>query len=153
MPAGLRQQILFRLINYWPPYLGAGVKVKKIDLPGLSIDVEMNLHFWNKNYVGTQFGGSLYAMCDPFYMLIVMEALGRDYIVWDKSAAIRFKKPGRGKVSAHFKVDPKLIEDIRGRLQTERKLEPEFEVKVLDQEGEVIAEITKTLHIRRKDSK
>src|ERR1700756_3794314 len=145
MPAGLRQKILFRLINYWPPYLGAGVKVKKVDLPGLSIDVEMNLHFWNKNYVGTQFGGSLYAMCDPFFMLIVMEALGRDYIVWDKSASIRFKQPGRGRVRAKFQVPPGQIQEIREKLKTEYKLEPQFQVQIMSEANEVVAEVDKTL--------
>jgi hypothetical protein len=152
VPSGFRQKLLFRALNFWPPYFGAGVRVKNIDLENVSVDVEMKLRFWNQNYVGTQFGGSLYAMCDPFFMLLVMEKLGPEYIVWDKSAEIQFKKPGRGTVRAHFHVEKEVIAGIRERLKTEYKLEPVFEVQVLDEAGEVIAEIKKTVYIRRKDS-
>jgi acyl-coenzyme A thioesterase PaaI-like protein len=146
----LRQKLLFHLINYWPPYLGAGIRVKKIDMERLTVEVEMKLTAWNRNYVGTQFGGSLYAMCDPFFMLILMEALGPDYIVWDKGASIRFKKPGRKRVSARFQIPPEKVAEIRERLKAERKVEPEFEVQVLDEDGEVIAEIDKLLYVRKK---
>lgn len=152
MPKGLRQKILFRLINYWPPYFGAGVRVKHIDMEHLTVEVEMKLHFWNKNYVGTQFGGSLYAMCDPFFMLIIMEALGPEYIVWDKSASIQFKKPGRGKVRARFHVEKETLAEIREKLKTEYKVEPQFDVQVRDESGEVIAQIGKVIYIRRKDA-
>jgi acyl-coenzyme A thioesterase PaaI-like protein len=152
MPKGLRQKLLFRLLNYWPPYFGAGVRVSNLDMEKISVDVEMKLRFWNKNYVGTHFGGSLYAMCDPFFMLLVMEKLGPEYIVWDKSAEIQFKKPGRGTVRAHFHVEKEVVQEIRERLKTERKIEPVFEVQVRDEAGEVIAEIKKKIYIRRKDS-
>jgi hypothetical protein len=152
MPNGLRQNLLFKLINFWPPYFGAGVRVKHVDMKALTLDVEMKLHFWNKNYVGTQFGGSLYAMCDPFFMLLLMEALGREYIVWDKAAAIRFKKPGKGTVHTRFHIPHEQVEEIRERLKTEYKLEPQFQLQILDQEGDVIAEVDKTLYVRRKDA-
>jgi acyl-coenzyme A thioesterase PaaI-like protein len=148
----LRQKILFRLINYWPPYLGAGIHVSPLSADGLSIEVEMKLNAWNRNYVGTQFGGSLYAMCDPFFMLILIENLGPDYIVWDKEAKIRFKKPGLGRVKARFHIDAETIESIRERLKTERKIEPQFEAQILNDQNEVIAEVSKLLYVRRKES-
>jgi acyl-coenzyme A thioesterase PaaI-like protein len=153
MAKTLRQKILFRMINYWPPYLGAGIHVGPMSPDGLSIEVEMKLNAWNRNYVGTQFGGSLYAMCDPFFMLILIENLGSDYIVWDKEAKIRFKKPGLGRVKARFHIDAQVIDSIKERLKTERKVEPEFEVQVLNDQGEVVAEISKLLYVRLKDSK
>jgi uncharacterized protein DUF4442 len=116
----------------------------------LSIDVEMKLRFWNRNYVGTHFGGSLYSMTDPFYMLMLIENLGRDYIVWDKSAAIRFKRPGRGKVLAAFRLSDEQIEGIRQALTTQEKVEPEFMVEVRDETGAVVAEVQKVLHVRKK---
>ena len=84
--------------------------VKRLQPDWKAIDVEMKLRFWNRNYVGTHFGGSLYSMTDPFYMLMLIENLGRDYIVWDKSAAIRFKRPGRGKMLAAFRLSDEQIE-------------------------------------------
>jgi hypothetical protein len=118
----------------------------------LTVDVEMRLRWWNRNYVGTQFGGSLYAMCDPFFMLILMENLGRDYIVWDKGARIAFKKPGRGTVRARFQLTNEQIESIREKLKTEYKVEPEFQAQVVDDDGVVIAEVSKLLYVRRKDA-
>ncbi|MBK8671426.1 MAG: DUF4442 domain-containing protein [Bacteroidetes bacterium] len=83
------------MINIYPPYLGAGIKLKSVNEEFTKIVVEMPLTRLNKNYVGTHFGGSLYAMCDPFFMLILIEHLGKDYIVWDSAAKIEFKKPER----------------------------------------------------------
>ena len=97
------------VLNLWPPYLGAGVRVTRLRSDWKEVDVEMKLRFWNSNYVGTHFGGSLYSMVDPFYMLMLIENLGRDYIVWDKSASVRFKKPGKGKVSASFRLSDEQI--------------------------------------------
>ncbi len=110
----------------------------------------MKLRFWNRNYVGTHFGGSLYSMTDPFYMLMLIENLGRDYIVWDKSATIRFKKPGRGKMLASFRLSDEQIEGIRQALTGQEKVEPEFIVEVKDESGAVIAEVQKVLYVRRK---
>jgi hypothetical protein len=112
----------------------------------------MKLRFWNANYVGTQFGGSLFAMTDAFYMLMLMANLGRDYIVWDKAATIRYKRPGRGTVRAEFRLSDSQIDDISEKLKTLPKYEPTFTVEVRDECGIVIAEVEKLLHIRRKDS-
>ena len=138
------------LINLWPPFLGAGIRVTRLQPDWKAIDVEMNLRFWNRNYVGTHFGGSLYAMTDPFYMLMLIENLGRDYIVWDKSANIRFRKPGKGKVFAAFRLSDEQIEEVRRELQTREKIEPTFSVEVKDEAGTVIAEVQKILHVQKK---
>ncbi len=100
----LRQKFLDRLINFYGPYVGAGVKLTHMSKDFREATVEMPLTLYNRNYMGTQFGGSLYAMTDPWYMLMLIKNLGPDYIVWDKSAAINFKKPGRSKVKAEFKL-------------------------------------------------
>ncbi len=115
-----------------------------------AVDVEMKLRFWNANYVGTHFGGSLFAMTDPFYMLMLMANLGRDYIVWDKAATIRYRKPGKGTVRAEFRLSDSQIEDVRERLKTLPKYEPVFVVEVKDEAGIVIAEVEKVLHVRKK---
>ncbi len=138
------------LMNFWPPLLGAGIRVKRLRSDWKEIDVEMKLHRWNSNYVGTRYGGSLYSMTDPFYMLMLIQTLGRDYIVWDKSASIRFKKPGRGVVSASFRLDDNQIQEIREALRYEEKIDRVFAVEVKDESGAVIAEVEKQIHVRRK---
>ncbi len=140
---------MLRYINIWPPFLGSGIRVKwHSDLK--AVDVEMKLRSWNRNYVGTHYGGSLYSMTDPFYMLMLMENLGRGYIVWDKSASIRFRKPGTGKVRAEFRLSDAQLDDIREKLATLPKYEPTFLVEVKDESGDVVAEVQKVIHIRRK---
>jgi len=141
---------LRRLVNLWPPFLGAGIRINRIAPDMRAIDVEMKLRFWNANYVGTHFGGSLFAMTDPFYMLMLMANLGPDYIVWDKAATIRYKKPGKGRVRAEFRLAEKQIEDIREKLRTLPKYEPLFTVEVKSEDGMVIAAVEKVLHVKRK---
>jgi acyl-coenzyme A thioesterase PaaI-like protein len=142
---------MMRLLSLYPPYLGAGVRVHAAaDLR--TFEVRMKLSRFNRNYVGTQFGGSLYSMCDPFFMLILAEALGRDYIVWDKAATIRFRRPGRGTVRATFHIPPERIAEIRAAADAQGKIEPAFEVAVLDDAGEIVAEVEKLLYVRRKDA-
>jgi len=137
-------------LNLYPPLLGAGVRVRRLEPDWKAIDVEMKLRFWNANYVGTHFGGSLYSMTDPFYMLMLIENLGPDYIVWDKSAAIRFRRPGRSTVRCEFRLSDAQLNEIREKLQTQEKIEPTFLVEVRDKSGELIATIEKVLHIRNK---
>ncbi len=148
----MTKNFLLRWINFWPPFLGTGIRVKHIAKDFTRIDVEMKLRFWNKNYVGTQFGGSLYAMVDPFYMLILMENLGREYIVWDKAAEIRFENPGRGRVRASFHLSQEQIAQVKEQADNLGKFEPVFTVQVFDDNGIIIATVNKTLYIRRKDA-
>jgi hypothetical protein len=143
------QRFMLRAINIWPPFLAAGIHVRwGADMR--SAEVEMRMHFWNRNYVGTHYGGSLYSMTDPFYMLMLMEDLGRDYIVWDKAATIRFRKPGKGTVRAEFRLTQEQLDDIRSTLASQEKYEPTFLVEVKDSTGTVVAEVQKVIHIRRK---
>jgi acyl-coenzyme A thioesterase PaaI-like protein len=143
---------LRRWINFWPPFLGAGIHIQHISSDVKSVDVEMRLRWWNANYVGTHFGGSLFAMTDAFYMLMLMANLGRDYIVWDKAACIRYRKPGRGTVRAEFRLTDAQLDDIREKLKTLPKYEPVLNVEVKDEQGTVIAEVEKVLHIRKKEA-
>jgi acyl-coenzyme A thioesterase PaaI-like protein len=140
---------MIRMLNLYPPYLGAGVRVRAS--PDLrTFEVRMKLRWWNRNYVGTHFGGSLYTMCDPFFMLILVDALGSGYIVWDKAATIRFRRPGRSTVRATFHIPPERIEEIRAAADAQSKVEPVFAVEVVDDEGEVVAEVEKLLYVRAK---
>lgn len=138
------------LFNLYPPFLGAGIRITHLQPDWRAIDVEMKLTFWNRNYVGTHFGGSLYAMTDPFYMLMLIENLGPGYIVWDKSATIRFRKPGKGKMFAEFRLTDQEIVTLRDDLENSGRIEPAFTVEVKDETGTVIAEVDKVLHIHKK---
>ena len=110
------------------------------------------MKFFNRNYVGTHFGGSLYSMCDPWFMVMLIENLGPNYIVWDKAATIRFKKPGRGVVKASFHIPAERVEEIKTQADTQGKVEPEFHAVVTDSEGNVVAEVDKLLYVRKKSN-
>ena len=145
-----RARMLRWLLNIYPPYLGAGIHVQSISPDMRRIKVRMKLTFWNRNYVGTQFGGSLYSMVDPFYMLLLMENLGRDYIVWDKAASIDFISPGRGPVYAEFSIDDALLDEIRRQTEGGDKYLPHLKVQIHDGSGTLVARVDKTLYVRRK---
>ena len=100
------------LFNVYPPFLGAGVHVSYVAPDWRRIDVSMPLRWYNRNYVGTQFGGSLFTMCDPFLMIMISRIVGRDYLVWDQRAAIEFLRPGRSRVHASFRLDDDAIATI-----------------------------------------
>jgi hypothetical protein len=137
-------------MNFYPPLWGAGIRIRHVSADRQVIDVELKLHFWNRNFVGTHYGGSLYSMCDPFFMLILMEKLGHEYTVWDKAAAIKFVKPGRGSVRARFEVPDERIQFIKEDLKTKAKAEYEFLTSVVDHDNNVIAEVSKLIYVRKK---
>lgn len=141
---------LLRFIRFWPPFLGSGISVKSFNSECSSLIVQMKMRFWNKNYVGTHYGGSLYSMTDPFYMLMLMNQLGKNYIVWDKSATIRYKRPAKGTVYAHFDLSQEQIDLIKTQVETDKKAEPEFKIKIASSEGVIIAEINKIIHVSKK---
>ncbi|MBS1983815.1 MAG: DUF4442 domain-containing protein [Bdellovibrionales bacterium] len=145
-----KRNLLLKFLNFWPPFLGAGIRVKRFSKDFREVDVEMHLHRWNTNYVGVHYGGSLYSMADPFYMLMLLENLGPEYVVWDKAAQIRFRKPGRGLVRAKFRLSQEQIDQIKLDLVGKEKIEPTFKVEIHDTDGVLVAEVDKVIHVRRK---
>lgn len=146
----LRQRFLEKMINLYGPFVGAGVKLEKMSKDYREARVSMKLTFYNKNYMGTQFGGSLYAMVDPWYMLMLIKNLGKDYIVWDKAATINFRKPGKGKVYAEFKLTDAHLEEIKKHVEKNTKMDYVFKVEIKDDAGKLIADVDKVLYIRKK---
>lgn len=136
-------------INLYPPYMGAGIQVESIDEKFQKITVKMDLTFWNENYVGVHFGGSLYAMCDPFYMFILMKNLGPDYIVWDKAAKIDFVKPGKGIVRATFEIAEEELNLTKDIIAKKRKTDRVYHTEVKAEDGSLVAKVEKTLYVRR----
>ena len=144
-PKGLQ-----RALNLYPPFLGAGIKVKHVADDFRRIDVEMKLRWYNRNYVGTHFGGSLCAMTDPFFMLMLINILGKDYVVWDQSSTIDFIAPGRGTVKASFSLSEQQISDIKMKTTNGEKYLPVFETDITNEHGEIVAKVRKKLYIRKK---
>ena len=143
---------LRRLVNFWPPFLFTGIRLLEIADDWRYARVRLRLALFNRNYVGTHFGGSLFAMTDPFWMILVMECLGRDYIVWDKAGEIEFVRPGRENVYAEFHVDDALLDELRAATASGEKYLRWFAVDVKTAGGAVIARVRKQLYVRRKDA-
>jgi acyl-coenzyme A thioesterase PaaI-like protein len=144
-PRGLR-----RALMWWPPYRGAGIKVLHIADDWSSARVRLRLGRLNRNYFGTHFGGSLYSMSDPFFALLAVNRLGRDYIVWDKAGEIEYVSPGRGDVFAEFRLTEDRLEEIRKATADGEKALPWFETVVTTAEGMVVARVRKQLYVRLK---
>lgn len=144
-PRGLR-----RAMNWWPPFLFTGVHVAHVADDWSSATVELRMRPWNRNYVGTHFGGTLFAMTDPFWMLLVLHAIGRDHVVWDQAGEITFLKPGRGTLRAEFRLPDGVIEAMHAATADGRKYLHWFENDILDAEGDVVARVRKQVYVRRK---
>lgn len=139
-----------RILNLWPPFLFTGIRCEQIAGDWRSASVRLKLSWFNRNAVGTHFGGSIFAMTDPFFMLLWMQLMGPGYVVWDRSAHIHFKLPGRGTLRARFHVDDAALASALKATANGDKYEPVFRVDVLNEAGETVASIDKQLYIRRK---
>lgn len=137
-------------LNLWPPFLFSGIHVTRIGADYRSAEVELRMRPWNRNYVRTHFGGSLFAMTDPFWMLLTLKSLGDGYVVWDQAGSIEFVKPGRGTVRARFDLDEAVLEDLRAAAADGGKVLRWFDTDVLDEAGEVVTRVRKQLYVRRK---
>ncbi len=146
LPTGL----LKFLINLWPPLLGAGISIKNIAADYSVVDVTLKLRWYNRNIVGTHFGGSIFAMTDPVYMLMLIKQLGDSYVVWDKAARIDFKKPGRGTLQAHFVMTPEIIQTVKDKTSGNEKYIFDLPIDVMNEQNEVVASVVRTLYVRTK---
>jgi acyl-coenzyme A thioesterase PaaI-like protein len=130
--------------------IGTGIRVTRQDKDLRAVDVEMRLRRWNRNVMGVHFGGSLFAMTDPFYMAMLVPNLGREYVVWDKAASIRFKKPGVGTVRAEFRLTAERLEEIRAVVERDGRYDARFLVAVKDEAGGVVAEVERVVYCANK---
>ncbi|MGD0443209.1 MAG: DUF4442 domain-containing protein [Edaphobacter sp.] len=139
-----------RHIGWWPPLLGTGIRVSRLDADLRAVDVEMPLRRWNRNYMGVHFGGSLFAMTDPFYMAMLGANLGKEYVVWDKAASIRYKKPGVGRVRAEFRLSEERLAEIRAEAERDGRYDARFLVEVRDEAGGVVAGVERVIYCAKK---
>ena len=141
---------LKRIINIYPPYLGAGIRVDHISEDWKELRVSMGLRWFNRNIVGTHFGGSLYAMIDPHVMLLLMQLLGKEYIVWDKAASIEFIKASKKDLSAVIRISDQIIEEIKQKTENGQKYLPTFTIEIRDEDGELVATAEKVIYVRKR---
>jgi acyl-coenzyme A thioesterase PaaI-like protein len=146
----MRAASLRRMMNLWPPFLANGIRVLAIGDDWSRAEVVLKLHRWNRNYVGTQFGGNLFAMTDPFWMLLAMHRLGPDYYVWDKAAEIEFVAPAREPVYARFHLDAAAVAALREAAASGDKVLRWFDTEVVTASGALVARVRKQLYVRLK---
>ncbi len=152
MPESLRTRLLRWGFNLFPAYLGTGGRITYIADDYREVRVELPLSWRTRNYVGTIFGGSMYAAVDPVYMIMLIKNLGPGCIVWDKAASIRFRKPGHTKLYAHFHMPPEELDAIRASLVPGGSIDRVYRVELTDRAGTVHAEIEKTIRIQRREA-
>ena len=136
--------------NFFPAFRGTGARVTYISGDFREVHVKLPLSWRTRNYVGTIFGGSLYGAVDPHYMIMLIKILGPGYVVWDKAATIRFRKPGRSTLFARFLIPDEEIAEIRRRLETEPSIDRVYKVDLTDADGVVHAAVEKTIYVRKK---
>lgn len=146
----LRGRSRRHLFNLFPAFRGTGGRVTDVSDDFRSVDVALPLGWRTRNYVGTMFGGSLYGAVDPFYMIMLLQTLGPGYEVWDKSASIRFRRPGRSTLFARFRLSPEETDEIRRLLEAAPSVDRVYTIELADAAGVVHAIVEKTIFIRKR---
>lgn len=146
----MKPTLLRRFMNVWPPFAASGIRVTDLSADWSYARVELRLRRWNRNYMGTQFGGNLFKMCDPFWAILAIERMGRGYLVWDAAGAIEFVAPGRETVYAEFRFDDATRDELIEAAATGKKHLRWFENDIVTADGTVVARARKQLYIRRK---
>lgn len=152
MPESMTTRLARWGFNWFPAYRGTGGRITYISADWGEVHVKLRLNWRTRNYVGTIFGGSMYSAVDPFYMIMLMKRLGSDYVVWDKAAHIRFRRPGRSTLFANFQINHAELEEIKNLLLADERIDRAYTVELRDKHGDVHAVIEKTIHIRRRES-
>ncbi|PSV07416.1 DUF4442 domain-containing protein [Photobacterium kishitanii] len=137
-------------LNLWPPFWGAGIKIMVISNDFRYVRLRLKLRWWNKNANRTQYGGSIFSLTDPVYSLMLMGILGKQYFVWDKQAQIEFIRPGNGDLFAEFVISEECIAEIIAATERGNKYLPQFSVNVINAKNEVVAQVNRTLYVRKK---
>ena len=145
----LRTRLVRLGFNWFPAYRGTGARITFIAADWGEVRIRLPLSWRTRNYVGTIFGGSMYAAVDPIYMIMLIKRLGPGYTVWDKAASIRFLRPGRSALTATFTLDAAELERVRQRLRAEGRIECTYYVDLVNAAGERCAQCEKLIHVRR----
>lgn len=150
MPESFASRLMRWRFNLFPAYRGSGARVTYIADDFREIRIKLPLSWRTRNYVGTIFGGSVYAAADPMYMIQLIRLLGPDYVVWDKAATIRFRKPGRTTLYATFSIDDAELDAIRAATAGGEPIDRTYGVDLTDREGVVHASVEKVIYVRKR---
>ena len=142
--------VMRHLLNFWPPFLFPGIKVAALSSDYRYCRVELKWRPWTRNINNTQFGGTMFAMTDPIYPLLLMGALGKEYLVWDKQADINFISPGYGKLVAEFWLSDATIDAVKAATEDGSKHFPQFLVHIKDGKGKLVCEVNRKVYVRKK---
>ena len=138
--------------NFFPAYRGTGARITYIASDWREVRIKLPLTWRTRNIVGTIFGGSMYSAIDPLYMVMLIKILGPEYVVWDKAAAIRFKRPGKSTLYARFLLTEEEVAAIKAAAGTAQSIERSYLVELVDADGTLHASVDKTIYIRKKSS-
>lgn len=152
MPESLKTRLMRVFFQIHPAYRGTGGRVTYISADWSELRLEIPLNWRTRNYVGTIFGGSLYGAVDPMFMIMLIQRLGSEYIVWDKAATIQFKKPGRCKLTARFQVSDEEVQKIMDGLKIQPSLDRIYRINITDREDQIYAVVEKTIYIRKRNT-
>ena len=141
---------LIRKVNIYPPYLGMGIRVRSFSDDFTRFEVQLRPRWYTRNLFGTHFGGSLYAMADPFFVFIVTMNFGKNYVVWDKSASIDFLKPAKGTITGVFEISADRLQEMKAEVDALGKNTYHFEAELVDENGETVARVRKEIYARAK---
>jgi acyl-coenzyme A thioesterase PaaI-like protein len=150
MPESFKTRTFRWFFNFFPAFRGSGGRVAYIADDWQEVRMRLPLSWRTRNYVGTIYGGSIYSSIDPIYMLMLMNILGKGYVVWDKAASIRFRKPGKTTLYADFILTAEEIAEIKRLAAVEKSIDRIYNVELKDVSGLVYATIEKTLYIAKK---
>lgn len=145
-----RSDLLLKFANFWPPFLFSGIKIEKKAQDFRHVVVRLKFRFYNANYVNTQFGGTMFMMTDPFYMIMLIRNLGREYLVWDKAATINYLKPGKTDLIAEFTLSDEELEHIRSEVREKGKTDWTKRVEIKNIHNEIVATVDRTINIKLK---
>lgn len=153
MPESFQSRWFRRGFNFFPAYRGTGGRITYIAGDWHEVRIKLPLNWRTRNYVGTIYGGSIYASIDPIYMLMLIKILGPEYIVWDKAAKVRFKRPGRETLYAEFNLSDEEIDEIKRLAENAKSIDRIYDLELKDAKGVPHALIEKTLYVskRRKE--
>lgn len=153
MPESFKTRLMRWGFNFYPAYRGTGARITYIAADWREVQITLPLSWRTRNYVGTIYGGSMYAAVDPFYMVMLIRILGPEYVVWDKAATIEFKRPGRSTLYATFTLDDEEIESIKAELTEKPAMDRVYHTDLTDKDGVVYASVKKTIYIRCKETR
>jgi acyl-coenzyme A thioesterase PaaI-like protein len=150
MAESFKSRLMRWKFNLYPVYRRTGARITYMSHDLREVRIKLPLTWKTRNYVGTIFGGSMYAAVDPLYMVMLINILGPEYIVWDKAASIKFKQPGRSTLRAEIKITKIETDYIRKALKEQNKLDRTYQIELVDEEGNICAVVEKIIHFKEK---